>query len=105
IDARHPLTSRVMVNRVWRWHFGEGLVRSTDNFGLLGESPSHPELLDWLGHRFIHSGWSLKSLHRLMLSSSAYQQNSLARPESLARDPENQLLSHFPVRRLEAEEV
>ena len=61
--ADHPLTSRVLVNRVWRWHFGQGLVASVDNFGKLGETPSHPELLDWLASQFVADGWSLKKLH------------------------------------------
>ena len=105
IDPRHPLTSRVLVNRVWRWHFGAGLVRTTDNFGLLGESPSHPELLDWLAHRLIDREWSIKSLHRLILSSSTYQQSSSARRQTLGKDPENHLLGRANVRRLDAEEV
>ena len=74
VDPQHPLTSRVFVNRIWRWHFGKGLVRTTDNFGLLGEAPTHPELLDWLARRFITDGWSIKSLHRVILNSSTYQQ-------------------------------
>ena len=73
VDPNHPLTARVIVNRVWRWHFGKGLVRSIDNFGLLGERPSHPELLDWLARRFVADGWSLKSLHRMIVMSSTYQ--------------------------------
>ena len=105
IDPRHPLTSRVLVNRVWRWHFGAGIVRTTDNFGLLGEAPSHPELLDWLALRNVERGWSLKSLHRLILSSSTYQQSSAALAETRARDPENRLFGRASVRRLEAEAV
>ena len=104
-DSQHPLTARVFVNRVWRWHFGTGLVRTTDNFGLLGERPSHPELLDWLARRFIADGWSLKSLHRLILNSNAYQQGSSQSSEMVARDPENRLFGRANVRRLEAEEV
>jgi hypothetical protein len=105
VDPQHPLTARVFVNRVWRWHFGRGLVRSTDNFGLLGEAPTHPELLDWLAHRFIADGWSVKSLHRLILNSSTYQQSSTRAPETVRLDPENRLFSRAPVRRLEAEAV
>ena len=105
VDPQHPLTARVCVNRVWRWHFGEGLVRTTDNFGLLGESPSHPELLDWLARRFAADGWSLKGLHRLIMSSSTYQQSSTPTAETLAGDPENRLFGRANVRRLEAEEV
>ncbi len=105
VDPKNPLTARVFVNRVWRWHFGRGLVRSTDNFGLLGEAPSHPELLDWLARRFIADGWSIKSLHRLILLSSTWQQSSTPSPETLKRDPENRLFSRATVRRLEAEAV
>lgn len=105
IDPNNPLTARVIVNRVWRWHFGKGLVRTTDNFGLLGESPSHPELLDWLARRFVADGWSLKALHRLILNSSTYQQSSLASAPGIARDPENRLFGRANIRRLEAEEV
>ena len=104
-DPQHPLTARVLVNRVWRWHFGKGFVRTTENFGLLGEAPSHPELLDWLARRFVADGWSLKSLHRLILNSSTYQQSSSASAEVVARDPENRLFGRANVRRLEAEEV
>ena len=104
-DAQNPLTARVLVNRFWRWHFGEGLVRTTDNFGLLGEQPTHPKLLDWLARRFIADGWSLKAFHRLILNSSAYQQRSVAAAETTERDPENRLLGRFRVRRLDAEEV
>ncbi|MFO1022784.1 MAG: PSD1 and planctomycete cytochrome C domain-containing protein [Planctomycetales bacterium] len=101
----NPLTARVLVNRVWRWHFGKGLVRTTDNFGQLGEDPTHPELLDWLAQRCIKDGWSIKSLHRLILTSSVYRQGSGVTPESAAKDPENRLWSWFPLQRLEAEEV
>jgi hypothetical protein len=104
VDPRHPLTVRVFVNRVWRWRFGQGLVRTTDNFGVLGESPSHPELLDWLALRFISDGWSLKSLHRLMLNSSTYQQASVSPANTRELDPENRLYGRFNRRRLTAEE-
>jgi len=106
-SAEHPLTARVMVNRLWRWHFGQGLVASPDNFGLLGDRPSHPELLDWLAQRFITEGWSVKAMHRLIMASAVYQRAT--KPASDARrsvaDPENKLLAHFPIRRLEAESV
>jgi mono/diheme cytochrome c family protein len=105
VDPNHPLTSRVIVNRVWRWHFGAGLVRSTDNFGLLGEAPSHPELLDWLAQRFVADGWSFKKLHRLILLSNTYRQSSVPQGDAAMRDPENRLFSRAEVRRLEAEEV
>lgn len=105
VDPQHPLTARVFVNRVLRWHFGRGLVRSTDNFGLLGEPPTHPALLDWLARRFIADGWSMKSLHRRILLSSTWQQSNAASPETMQLDPENQLVSRAPMRRLEAEAV
>jgi hypothetical protein len=100
----------VIVNRVWQAHFGEGLVRTPDNFGLRGEPPTHPELLDWLAGEFIRSGWDLKRLHRLLLGSATWQQagdrsggNRGTGVE--ASDPENRLLSHFPRQRLEAEMI
>jgi cytochrome c553 len=99
----HPLTARVMANRIWQHHFGEGLVRTPSNFGKLGEAPSHPELLDWLGHRFVESGWSVKALHRRILLSAAYRQSSRPTPEGLEKDPENRLLGRMHRRRLEAE--
>jgi hypothetical protein len=105
IDPQHPLTGRVIVNRLWRWHFGAGLVRSTDNFGVLGETPSHPDLLDWLARRLVSDDWSLKAMHRLILASSTYQQNSSPHPTPLTQDPENWLFSRASVRRLEAEAV
>ena len=77
-SSEHPLTARVMVNRIWRWHFGAGIVASTDNFGILGAKPSHPELLDWLARTFIESGWSVKDMHRLVMKSETYQQASIA---------------------------
>ena len=104
-SADHPLTSRVLVNRIWSWHFGQGIVSSTDNFGLLGQKPSHPELLDWLARWFTSNGWSLKDMHRLIMSSRTYQQSSTVPAAAALTDPENRLLNHFPVRRLEAEEI
>jgi hypothetical protein len=104
-NDEHPLTYRVFVNRVWRWHFGKGLVRTTDNFGLLGEAPTHPELLDWLARRFVAYGTSIKELHRLIMLSSTYQQSSRTSAETTARDPDNRLWGRMDVRRLEAEAV
>jgi hypothetical protein len=110
-DPRNPLTGRVIVNRAWRWHFGQGIVRSCDNFGLLGERPSHPELLDWLAARFVAPGdrgglgWSLKALHRLILRSSVYRMSSVHREDGARADPENRLLWRFEPRRLEAEAI
>ncbi len=105
VDPQHALTSRVMVNRVWRWHFGAGFVKSVDNFGLLGDKPSHPELLDWLALRFIQDGWSIKSLHRRIVLSSTYQTSSDVDPMDLERDPENRWFARHTVRRLEAEAI
>jgi hypothetical protein len=99
----HPLTSRVIVNRVWLWHFGEGLVRSPDNFGALGERPTHPELLDWLALRFIEQEWSLKALHRLIMLSAAYQMSTTLNEAAAQADPENRLWWRANRRRLDAE--
>lgn len=104
-SPQHPLTARVMVNRIWQWHFGAALVRSPDNFGMLGEQPTHPKLLDWLAIEFIERGWSLKELHRLMMTSAAYQMSTSHSEPPLVQDPENRLWWHFPRRRLDAEEV
>lgn len=107
-DPAHPLTARVIVNRVWTWHFGRGIVATPDNFGLLGEAPTHPELLDWLAAWLPDNGWSLKDLHRLIMTSRAYRQvGTQGRDLALMqeRDPENRLLAYFPMRRLEAEEI
>jgi len=103
--SEHPLTARVMVNRVWLWHFGRGLVRSPDNFGLLGEAPTHPELLDWLALEFAEEGWSLKDLHRLILNSSAWQMSTAFRADYDSTDPENKLLWRMNRRRLDAEAI
>jgi Protein of unknown function (DUF1553)/Protein of unknown function (DUF1549) len=101
----NPLTARVFVNRVWQWHFGEGLVRTPSNWGLLGEKPTHPELLDYLTARFIEDGWSVKKLHRRIMLSAAYQMSSDISAEAAEQDPGNRLLSHFSRRRLDVEEV
>ena len=103
----HPLTSRVFVNRVWQQHFGQGLVATASDFGNLGEKPSHPELLDWLTDRFVKEGWSIKKLHRLILTSKTYQQSSLgvADPVAMQKDPENRLLWKMTTRRLDAEQI
>jgi hypothetical protein len=101
----NPLTARVAVNRVWQQHFGRGLVGTSSDFGHLGEPPSHPELLDWLTKRFIDGGWRFKSLHREIVLSQTYRQSAEQLPAVARIDPENRLLSHAPVRRLEAEQV
>lgn len=133
--ADNPLTARVMVNRIWQHHFGIGLVRTSSDFGLRAEAPSHPGLLDWLALQFVESGWSVKAMHRLILSSAVYQQSSavsktvirrsansepvaqvsagttslitdsLTTDYSQSKDPDNRLLSHFPIRRLEFEQL
>ena len=101
----NPLTARVIVNRVWQFHFGEGLVRTPSDFGTLGQRPTHPELLDWLAVWFVDNGWSFKKLHRLIMRSNTYRMAKLAREEYAAADPENRLLWHFPYKRLEAEAI
>lgn len=101
----HPLTARVMVNRIWRWHFGRGLVRTVDNFGKLGERPTNQALLDWLAVEFVRSGWSMKALHRQIMLSSTYQMSTQYDARAAAADPENLLYWRFERRRLEAEEV
>lgn len=98
----HPLTARVLVNRIWQQHFVEGLVRTPSDFGYLGEAPTHPELLDWLAVELVESGWDLQHLHRLIVTSNVYRQAG-GRPQ--ATDPANRLLSHFPRRRLDGEEL
>ncbi len=104
-SPKNPLTVRVFVNRVWQWHFGEGLVRTPSNWGLLGEKPTHPELLDYLAARFIEDGWSVKALQRRIMLSAAYQMSSDISAEAAEQDPGNRLLSHFSRRRLDVEEV
>jgi hypothetical protein len=99
----HPLTARVMVNRLWKHHFGQGIVRTLGNFGKTGRPPTHPELLDWLACEFVRQGWSFKAMHKLMMTSRAYRQSSLVTPLQQELDPDNQLLSRMPMRRMEAE--
>jgi hypothetical protein len=99
----NPLTARVMVNRVWAWHFGQGLVNTPSDFGTRCEPPSHPELLDYLALRFVESGWSIKKLHRLIMMSAAYRQGSADNPAGAAADPGNRLLWHFNRQRLDFE--
>ncbi|MFK8113180.1 MAG: PSD1 and planctomycete cytochrome C domain-containing protein [Rubripirellula sp.] len=99
---KHPLVARVLVNRFWMHHFGKGIVATPSDFGLLGERPSHPELLDWLAADFISGGWSLKRFHKLVMTSTAYRQ-SLRKIPADGTDPDNRLLSGMPLRRLEAE--
>jgi len=101
----HPLTARVAVNRLWQGHFGRGLVASPSDFGLMGESPSHPELLDRIARELIDRGWSLKAIHRLIVTSAAYRQSSRPTPEAARLDPDGILLSRHPRRRLDGEAI
>src|SRR5205823_11524497 len=91
----NTLTARVIVNRLWQHHFGKGLVATPSDFGLRGERPTHPELLDWLANELVEHGWSLKHLHRVMLLSSTYRQSTLASAEAIAKDRENKLFSRM----------
>lgn len=102
-QPNHPLTARVIVNRIWMHHFGKGLVASPANFGRTGVPPSHPELLDWLATEFVQNGWSFKTIHRLIMTSTAYRQTSRIAPEVQRADPENLLLSRMPLSRMDAE--
>src|SRR5206468_8410125 len=104
-NPTNPLTARVMVNRIWQHVFGLGLVPTADNFGVYGERPSHPELLDYLAAHFIREGWSIKKHIRFLVLSQTFQQSSNFSRESLTNDPQNRLLSHYPVRRLEGESI
>jgi hypothetical protein len=101
----HPLTARVAVNRMWKHHFGTGIVSTPGNFGKTGAAPTHPELLDWLANEFVRCGWSMKAMHRLMVTSTTYRQSSERTAAAASSDPQNRLLSHMPLRRLEAEIV
>jgi hypothetical protein len=103
VSPENPLTARVTVNRQWATFFGRGLVKTTEDFGYQGEAPTHPELLDWLAVEFVKQGWSLKKLHRLIVTSATYRQSSRVTPALLAADRDNRLLSRFPRVRLEAE--
>ena len=104
-NPANPLTARVLVNRVWKHHFGRGIVDSPDNFGKTGGQPTHPELLDYLASRFIKTGWSIKSLHQVLLLSSTYQMSSRVGGRAGRVDPGNKFLHHVPIRRLEAEAI
>jgi mono/diheme cytochrome c family protein len=104
-DPANPLTARVMVNRVWQYHFGRGIVPTSSDFGFQGTRPTHPELLDWLAADFVDGGWRLKRLHKLIMLSSAYQMSSQGNNIALAKDPENLLFWRFNMRRLSAEEI
>ena len=99
----HPLTARVMANRIWKHHFGRGIVQTLGNFGHTGARPTHPELLDWLAGEFMQLGWSMKAMHRLIMTSATYRQTSTVGPTQSNIDPDNLLLSRMPMRRMEAE--
>jgi hypothetical protein len=99
----HPLTARVMVNRIWQHHFGRGIVATPSDFGLRGERPTHPELLDWLATEFVKQGWRMKQMHRVMLLSATYQQATAAPPETVKSDPTNALFGRMNRQRLEGE--
>jgi hypothetical protein len=105
VDPAHPLTARVTVNRHWRHYFGTGIVKTLEDFGVQGELPSHPELLDWLATEVIRTGWDVKATQRLIVTSATYRQSSRIAPELRERDPENRLLARGPRFRLDAELV
>jgi hypothetical protein len=105
VDPKNPLTSRVIVNRIWQYHFGRGIVRSSSNFGGLGEPPTHPRLLDWLAGEFVRGGWKFKAFHKLIMLSQTYRMSSRVQTEALEQDPSNDLFWRFDARRLTAEEV
>jgi len=105
VDPQNPLTARVAVNRFWQMYFGQGIVKTVDDFGSQGEWPTHPDLLDWLATEFVESGWNVKQLQRLIVTSATYRQVSLASPEMFQKDPENRLLARGPRMRLSAEMI
>src|SRR5262249_30673491 len=104
-DRQAPTTARAIVNRIWQAYFGIGLVSTSEDLGSQGEAPSHPELLDWLAVELMERGWSLKTLHRLLVTSATYRQASKVTPELLARDPDNRLLARGPRLRVDGEVV
>ena len=104
-NEKNPLTARVMVNRIWQFHFGEPIVETPSDFGIRATEVSHTELLDWLAREFVESGWSIKRMHRLLMSSEAYRRTSVPTPSAVEKDPRNRYLSHFNRRRLQAEEI
>jgi hypothetical protein len=105
VMPNHPLTARVAMNRMWQRLFGTGIVKTTEDFGVQGEWPSHPELLDWLAVQFVESGWDLKAIQKMIVMSAAYRQSSYVTPQLHARDPENRLLARGPRARLDAEVI
>ena len=105
VAADNPLTPRVLVNRLWQYHFGTGIVATPSDFGYMGERPTHPELLDWLAKRLVADGWRLKPLHKLIVMSQTYRQSSAYREDAAKVDADSRLLWRFPPRRLSAEEI
>ena len=105
VDPRNPLPARVMANRIWQGHFGDGIVRTPDNYGRLGERPSNPELLDYLARTFIEGGWSIKKMNRMIMLSKTYQLSAAFDEDTKSKDPENRLISHYPRKRLSIEEI
>jgi hypothetical protein len=105
VQPDHPLTSRVAVNRFWQMYFGVGIVKTQEDFGVQGEAPSHPELLDWLATEFVRTGWDVRAMQRLIVTSSAYRQSARVTPALLEKDPENRLLARGPRVRLPAEMI
>jgi hypothetical protein len=105
VDPAHPLTSRVAVNRYWQTYFGYGIVKTQEDFGVQGEPPTHPELLDWLATEFIKSGWDVRAMQRLIVTSSTYRQSSKTTPALVEKDPENRLLARGPRVRMPAEMI
>jgi len=104
-SPENPMTAKVMANRVWHYHFGKGIVATPSDFGAQGQGASNPELLDWLTTRFVKDGWSLKKLHRLIMTSSTYRQSTTITPNAAKKDPDNRFFSRFPLKRLEAEAI
>ena len=105
MNGRHPLVGRVLANRIWLHHMGRGMVETPGDFGVLGQRPTHPELLDWLADEMVRQGWSLKAMHRLIMTSSVYRQSSQRQPSHDAVDSSNTLYGRYPVRRLDAEVI
>ncbi len=105
VQGDHPLTARVVANRIWMHHFGKGIVGTPSDFGLNGDRPTHPELLDWLANEFVASGWKIKGFHKLLMTSAAYKQTAKRTPELNATDPDNRWLGRMNLRRLDAESV
>ena len=105
VDPSNPLTARVMVNRIWQFHFGRGLVTTPNDFGLNGVQPTHPELLDWLAAEFVENNWSIKHIHRIILNSKTWQQASRPNSQAMQVDGGTSLLWRFPPRRLAAENI